>query len=206
MSLAQLLANQRATGYRYQEFGLEGGKLVPGEKMRQKLQAFGAHLPESIDGRVLDLGSQLGFWCWLALERGASEVVGVEIAPRRIQWCRSFQTAAPQFAAARFVAGIGDAPGPFSLVLCFSVYHHLYGRHQDHDFWMSELAGRLEEGGCMLYEGPFDSKDYVIAKKFPGGEWKREEIEAAFSRHFSRWEHIGSSIHAGTREAVILWK
>ena len=207
MSLSSVLQRQTSAGYLYQEFDLDdGGMLVPGEKMTQKLGAFGSYMPDVIDGAALDLGSNLGFWSWLCAERGASEVVGVETSAQRIAWCHEFQRETTQFGGVRFTSSIADAPGPFALILCFSVYHHLWGTRRDHDWWMAALSSRLAPGGVMLHEGPFDDSDYIIRGKFPGGEWKRDEIEAAFTRHFSRWECIGGSGHASTREAVVLWK
>ncbi len=115
-------------------------------------------------GRVLDVGSGVGFWVGYFLGRG-SKVVGLDVVPEMVNLLRS------RFPKAKFyVADITQwvPPGEFDLVNAFDVlFHIVHG-----DAWRRALLNiwrALKPGGFLLLtdvwglgEGTFSDSEHVL--------------------------------------------
>ena len=80
-------------------------------------------LPEDLSGkRVLDIGCNEGYFCGLAAERGASEVIGIDFVASNIEFAKQ------RYAGdkVRFIRqSWAQLPeGPFDLVLWASAMHY----------------------------------------------------------------------------------
>jgi SAM-dependent methyltransferase len=101
------------------------------------------------EGRVLDVGCGTGATAALALECGASYVLGVEISARQLEeaWKRTVPGKL-EFRVADAQEPIAD--GPFDLVIGRSVLHHLDFR----EFLERIARSNLAPGGRMLWMEP----------------------------------------------------
>jgi SAM-dependent methyltransferase len=100
-------------------------------------------------GRVLDVGCGDGSTARLALDCGATYVLGVEISERQLSGAR--ETALP----GRLEFEVADAQepldvGPFDLIIGRSVLHHLGFR----EFLTRVAEHNLSTDGCMLWMEP----------------------------------------------------
>src|SRR6185369_10232383 len=161
------------------------------ERMALKLKAI--PLPDLTGASVLDVGCDHGWWCWEAVRRGATDVLGLE-RNRKVYGNQINLVALNNMAA-------GNRPctfkkinlgkqwhkfGRYDVVFCFSVHHHIYENCGDHNsvwYWLWQHTGRE-----LLWEGPTSEEDSVV-KLNVTHPYRREDILAAAERYFNV-EHI----------------
>ncbi|MBA2238503.1 MAG: class I SAM-dependent methyltransferase, partial [Lysobacter sp.] len=108
-------------------------------------------------GRVLDLGCGTGELCWLALEHGASRVVGVNLSQGEIDFAR------PQVAAEFVCQDIleylrGCPDGSFDHVFALNILEHL---EKDQLVAVLEQSRRcLADGGALVAMVPNATSAY----------------------------------------------
>jgi 2-polyprenyl-3-methyl-5-hydroxy-6-metoxy-1,4-benzoquinol methylase len=107
----------------YQQIRLADGRTTRGKSRESTLNKI---FPESLQGKtVADVGCNHGLFCLAAVERGASDVLGLDLMPDIIKRARLL--AKSKGLAARFeVHDINRSvlPGQFDYVLCLNVLHH----------------------------------------------------------------------------------
>lgn len=173
------------------------------ERMALKEKAI--PLPDLAGKSVLDVGCDHGHWCWLAAECGASEIFGLDRGRKVNGVIINIAARNALIATERKLPCVFDQIdighqwkeyGPFDVVLCFSMYHHVYENCQDHDpiwFWL-----RLHTAGELLWENPTGIEDAVVRINV-SHRYVRDEIMAAAERYFDV-EVIGPALHVPTRE------
>lgn len=196
----------------YQEFSIDPDGLVawPGERMRKKLDAI--RLPDLEGKDVLDVGCDFGFWSFLAANRGAKSVVGIDRnRPVRgemfdvVASNREVAEAYPALRVCDFVElNVGKQwheVGLFDVVFMFSMYHHVFENVGDHApiwFW---LWRQTRPGGVVLWEGPVDNSDGVVTSNMSAenqAHYTRDKILGAASVYFD-YEYVGPALHETTR-------
>ena len=110
--------------------------------------------PQDFSGmRVLDVGCAGGWWTYLAEERGAKLVVGIDRDPNML---RIAEANRPPGSKAVFLRGelpalrLGKPPldEPFDVVLCMAVLHYV----EDPDRALERLRALVAPGGRLLIE------------------------------------------------------
>lgn len=175
------------------------------ERMALKERAI--PLPDLAGKTVLDIGCDHGHWCWLAADRGARVVIGLDrgrkvrgvmtdLAERNsIESARNGHSKVCAFTGFDLGKEWADF-GIFDVTLIFSAYHHAYENCADHDavwFWL-----RRHTAGVLLWEGPTGTEDDVVRMNVTH-RYERAEIKAAAERYFDV-EVIGPALHVSTRE------
>lgn len=202
----------------YQQFDItEEGISVLGDRMLKKLKAIEPTGISFKDRTVLDIGCDHGFWCFLASDLGAREVLGVDRG-RNVKGegvvdlvARNLETSLKNdryesvdfegFEAGKQWHDIG----PYNLVLLMSLYHHVYqntgGDHKSIWYWLWR-----QTNDQLLWENPTDSKDSVVQanvdREFHSNYTKERIVEAA-----SEWfdiEYQGPAEHEPYREVWLL--
>jgi 2-polyprenyl-3-methyl-5-hydroxy-6-metoxy-1,4-benzoquinol methylase len=111
--------------FSYQRIELPHGLHTPGRHDRSATAR--SIFPDDLRGKsVLDVGCRLGYFCFEALKRGASRVVGIDVEPESIRKARLLADCLG--AEARFeVRDVEHEPPAerFDYVLCLNVLHHL---------------------------------------------------------------------------------
>lgn len=180
---------------------------------RMALKERAVPLPD-LDGKaVLDVGCDHGHWCWLAAERGAGHVLGldrnrhvrgeglVDLIARNAQEAKRRGLEACRFRHMELGRQWHDL-GRFDVVLCLSMYHHVFNLCGDHRaiwFW---LWRQLRHGGLLLWENPTDDRDSVVQRNVRDelrGAYTREAILAAAEDYFEV-AYYGPALHEETRE------
>lgn len=201
----------RSPDYQKFEIDADGHVAFPGERMKAKLQAI--PLGDLKGKSVLDVGCDFGFWSFLAANKGARCVVGIDRG-RDIngEYCdliegnnlvaESFPSLKPcdfkQFNIGKQWPDVGS----FDVIFLFSLYHHIFENCGDHEsiwFW---LWRQCAAGGVVLFENPVDLSDGVANAHITGdkrAQYNGASIIAAASRYFEA-EHVGPAIHEVTRE------
>lgn len=201
----------------YQIFDFHDGKIT---NVRGRMADKLGWMPTVAKGaRVLDVGTDFGFWCWWAREQGASSVLGIDRG-RDVKGAGFVDTAAhnADFASRH---GLGDVcrferveigrQWPdlwrFDHIIVCSVYHHIYeaagGDHLPVWYW---LRRQCATGATLIWEGPVDTSDPVVRanvspKHQPG--YTFDAIRDAALRYFDM-ELIGPAVHEATRWAYRL--
>jgi len=168
-------------------------------------------LPYMMGKSVLDVGTDMGYWAFLAASKGASNVLGldrnrevrnvgyVDLVELNRQRAADEGRDNVQFEHINLGKQWREF-GKFDLVLCFSMYHHWYEACGDHApiwYWLSRHCK-----GQVLWEGPVDETDPVVCANVSDvnrGAYSREAILAAASEYFDA-EFIGPALHEPTRE------
>jgi SAM-dependent methyltransferase len=166
-------------------------------------------LPDLTGKTVLDVGCDHGYWCWLAAERGARDVLGLD----RGRSVHGVPTDLADRCATR--AGKESVPcnfekidlgrqwkeyGLFDVVLCFSMYHHVFENCGSHDaiwYWLwRHTASEL------LWENPTGTDDSVVRLNVSADKHDRYNIDLIHeaASHWFDVEHIGPALHVPTRE------
>lgn len=152
-------------------------------------------LPDLFGKTVLDVGCDHGHWCWLALDRGARSVLGLDRNRDGIDLIgRNLATGRGDFKQVNIGKQWHDF-GKFDVVFCFSMYHHIYENCQDHLpiwFWLWRHT-RTE----LLWENPTGTDDPVVRLNVTGC-YQRDDILRAAHTYFDI-EEIGPG-HVKTRE------
>jgi SAM-dependent methyltransferase len=179
------------------------------KRMALKLQAI--PLPDLNGKSVLDVGCDMAFWSFLAADRGAAQVTGIDRG-RLVRGHQVNLIEVNQFEAERRNSG-GTVSfhhlnlgrqwhqfGRFDIVFLFSLYHHVYAACGDHKpiwFWLHRHTK-----GQLLWEGPVDDGDPVVRANVPAhlvAKYTKGEILAAAEPYFAA-EYIGPALHEPTRE------
>lgn len=159
------------------------------ERMRKKLASV--PLPDLHGKSVLDVGCDHGYWCKLALERGAARVVGIDRGREVrgegfVNLAERNRITIPNASFRELEIGRQwDLQGRFDVVLMLNVYHHIYNVCEDHEsiwFWLSKHVG--EE---LLWENPTSIVDGVARKDIRRelhGNYNEKAIREAASRYF----------------------
>jgi hypothetical protein len=181
-------------------------------RMALKLRAI--PLPEFKGKRVLDCGTDFAAWAFLAAERGAADVLGLDRnrsirgggAIDLIEMNRR-QANSRGHRQCRFERiNLGREWrefGKFEVIFLLSVYHHFYecagGDHAPIWFWLSRHCA---PGAQLLWEGPIDDSDPVVRANVSAQNrhgYSRDAILTAACRWFEA-EFIGPALHEPTRE------
>jgi SAM-dependent methyltransferase len=181
------------------------------KRMAAKLAAI--PLPDDLTGaRVLDVGTDFGAFAFLAEQRGAVDVLGLDrgravrgqgkvdlvemnraVASHRGSKCR-FERIDLGRQWLQF--------GRFDIVLLCSLYHHVFENCRDHRaiwFWLRQHCA---EGAELLFEGPVDDSDPVVCANVSADCVRNltlPDILQAASIWFDA-EYIGPALHEPTRE------
>jgi tRNA (mo5U34)-methyltransferase len=110
----------------WHKIALPGGIVTPGiDLTHEKLPFLG--LPNRMDGkRVLDVGCWDGFFSFLAEQRGASEVVAIDVFKTRgFEFAHQALGSRVRFEQMAVYDVTPQALGTFDLVFFFGVYYHL---------------------------------------------------------------------------------
>lgn len=147
--------------------------------------------PDDFSGlRVLDIGCAGGWWTYLAEERGAAEVVGVDANPLMLKIAEANR---PPGSKAVFVQGslpglrLGKPPldRPFDVILCMAVLHYL----PDPDRALKRIKALLAPGGRVLIES-FVRRSAQAGPDIYKWQPTPQSLCATVRRHFSRISDI----------------
>jgi 2-polyprenyl-3-methyl-5-hydroxy-6-metoxy-1,4-benzoquinol methylase len=145
----------------YQSIFYQGRELLEGRR-KDVAARLALILPADLQGKsVIDFGCNLGMSCYLAAERGAREVLGIEgsknIATAAIRLNALF--AAP-CSFRQHDLGIETTTGKFDTVFCFSIINHV----KDKAAFVRTIDQAL--GGVMYFEGHANTSqadyDYLL--------------------------------------------
>lgn len=195
----------------YQVFELDGTSVKNiGERMQKKLAAI--DLPDLEGKRVLDVGTDHGFWAWLSAERGALHVLGLDRnrAVKGVGFVNLVKQNRSVASERRLPCWFEEIDlgkqwmeyGQYDVVLCMSMYHHVYQSCGDHNsiwFW---LWRHTAHDGELIWENPVDASDTVVRMNMSPeyqGRYTRGRILSAAARYF-RIDLVGPAKHEPTRE------
>lgn len=179
------------------------------QRMEAKLRAI--PLPDLEGKRVLDVGTDHGFWAMLASDRGAMAVLGLDRG-RPVKG-RGFVDLVEQNRARKYpkcwferinLGAQWHEFGAHDVVFLFSLYHHIYqAAGGDHTPIWAWLARHCTRDGEVLWENPIDCTDSVVRRNVEAqhhaGYNLGAILAAAAAAGFSG-EYIGPAIHEPTRE------
>lgn len=163
--------------------------------------------------RVLDCGCDFGYWSFLAAQKGADFVLGLDrnrevrgvghvdlIALNR---CRVEDEGNGRVWFEAIDLGKQWREfGKFDVILVMSMYHHWYENCGDHNaiwFWLSR---HCSPDAMIIWEGPVNDSDPVVRANVSDANrvgYTLEAILTAAGRYFEP-ERIGPALHEPTRE------
>ena len=128
---------------------------------RMRLKAAAVPLPDMRGKRVLDVGTDFGWWAFRCAARGARRVVGLDRnrlvrgeMTDLVAMNRAAALADPAHAACEFVRQAVGADwrehGTFDVILMLSVYHHAYALCGDHAPLWYWARRQIEGDGELL--------------------------------------------------------
>lgn len=126
---------------------------------RYQRMAF-ARLTRDVDFRgvrVLDLGTGIGRWAHWFAERGAAQVIGIDLEKERLRLARARRRDRPIDYQQMIVDALAFASGAFDVVNCVTVLQHV-----DHDVKLralAEVARVLRPGGYVTLFELIDESD-----------------------------------------------
>jgi 2-polyprenyl-3-methyl-5-hydroxy-6-metoxy-1,4-benzoquinol methylase len=122
-----------------------------------------ALLPDVRDRRVLDLGCGAGQLAHHLAQRGAAEVVGVDVSERMLALARS-DWAHPRVTYLKdSLEGVSFPPARFDLVVSSLVLHYV----DDYAGLVRRIAGWLSAGGILVYS----TEHPIYTARLPGDGW-----------------------------------
>ena len=217
--------NQERSKSNYQVFKFAEYGIMFDLKVRipNKLKAYEKVFPKDMTNKTfLDVGCDFGFWCFEAAQRGASGVCGLDrgrdesdgthynIVQMNKNVAEQFPDKYGQCYFVEINLGKEWKPfGEFDIVMCCSMYHHVYAQCGDHDKimkWLAEQCTPSSENydpGYVIWENPVDLKDGVANKHIPQefkANYTQEKILESANKFFNSVEHIGSAMHVNTRQ------
>lgn len=193
----------------YAQFKIENGNVVASDFLQKKLDCI--RFPNVENRRVLDVGCDYGQMSFIAHERGAYGVVGLDRnrevrgkGPCNLVRLNNHQASKTHPRCKFLEYDIGKqwpfSLGVFDVVFMMSMYHHVYANCGDHNAIFYWLWAQCSEGATVIWENPVDLTDPISDKHIPI-DYKfgycEEEIRKAASRYFEI-EEIGLG-HVGTR-------
>lgn len=187
----------------YAQFTLDNGKIIPGERMLQKLKAV--PIPDDLTGKkVLDVGCDYGQFSFLCASRGA-DVLGLDrnrevrgVGFRDLVAINKAQNIPNTDFRLLNLGKQWHEYGRFDVILMLSCYHHVYENCGDHKpiwFW---LWRHCAQDGYVLWENPLDDTDKVVSMNVKREGYNRENILSAAQIYFDV-EYIGPAIHEPNR-------
>lgn len=198
----------------YQQFDITSDRIFDiGPRMQQKLVALSGILPNCKGLRVLDIGCDFGFWSFRAALEGAS-VIGLDRS-RQVRDLGFVDipllnnlTAERCRLDARFLSYEAGTSWwdfkPFDVVLCMSLYHHIFNLCRDHRpiwYWLSRITS-----GTLIWENPLTISDAVVNQNVDGSLHDSYN-EAAIRECAELWFDItyeGPAVHETTRTIWVL--
>lgn len=168
---------RKRADYQKFDFDNEGRIINVGPRMEKKLEAMSWLLPDFDGKTVLDIGCDFGFWSFLASERGAKEVHGIDRSRKvgSMGWIdipALNSEIAERFTLHRntkfshFEAGKQYEVFPEDIVLCMSLYHHIFtntgGDHESIWWWLWKNTKET-----LIWENPVDNRDRVVQMNMP---------------------------------------
>ena len=200
----------------YQDYEMDSDGCITsyGQRMADKLTAIG-RVWSPYGKSVLDVGCDFGFWSFLASQEGAVEILGVDRnrQVRDVGWVdlikrnREVSRAFPMHNRVGFQqANLGKQWhefGEFDIVLCLSLYHHIFencGEHEPVWFWLWRHCKET-----LIWENPVSTDDVVVqhnVRKDYHPIYIKECILRAAKRFF-HVEVLGPAIHSPTREVWV---
>lgn len=176
---------------------------------RMGLKVAAMPFPDFKGKSVLDVGTDHGYFAFLAADRGATDVLGLD-RNRSVRGVDTDLIAINRKAATgtkcRFEPiNLGKqwkVFGRFDVVLVMSMYHHWYeacGDHRPIWFWLWQHCAAAGE---VLWEGPLDDSDPVVRANVSDANragYTKEAIIAAASWFFAA-EYVGPALHEPTRQ------
>lgn len=122
-------------------------------------------LPSLVGKRFLDLGCNTGFYCRLAHEQGAQQVVGVDNSKRVIEKARSESVADITYRD----TGWDDFPhGTYDVVILLSAIHYAKNPRS----LVCNIRRSLAEGGLLILEGGMLFMDEARSTDIPLPGWR----------------------------------
>ncbi len=192
-------------------------------RIPNKLKAYDKVFPKDLtDKSFIDVGCDFGFWCFEAAHRGARSIVGLDRGRDEHDGSHYDIVTMNQRVTEQFPDKYGKCNfhdinlgkewmsfGKFDIVMCCSMYHHVYAQCGDHDKimkWLSDHcspSSSQHKAGYVIWENPVDLTDGVANKHIPQelkANYTKEKILESANKFFSSVEHIGNAMHVNTRE------
>lgn len=203
----------------YQEFKIKNGKVSPlstDDLLQRKIQLAGQYLrSEFLIGKtLLDIGANGGFFSFLACQRGASQVVSLDMDEDYLNLIRTAQAHLgwPQISPVN--CRVQDWDKPADVVLAFAMVHWLYSCTANFgslDAVVTKLASLTRLVLIIEWVAPNDPA--ILGFKHTEwnpdqakGPYSREAFESALRAHFYKVEIIGATsttrvLYAAYRQA-----
>jgi 2-polyprenyl-3-methyl-5-hydroxy-6-metoxy-1,4-benzoquinol methylase len=129
--------------------------------------------------RILDAGCGVGYGTAMLAGAGATEAVGVDVAPEAIEAAARTAPANATFLTAE-VHALPFDDGSFDLVVCFEVLEHLERQQEA----IAELARVLAHGGVLAVSSP-NRGVYPAGNPHHVHEYTPRELRIALAEHFA---------------------
>ena len=160
----------KENSFSYQRIELPYGLSTPGTDRSSTARKI---FPTDMTGKsVLDLGSKYGYFCFEALKRGASRVVGVDIEPdcvtksRKLADCLGVKASFEVLDIEKGLSVFSEKHEAFDYVLCLNLLHHL-----------KNPLGLLEKLTPL-------TKDRLILEVATLGQYDRKRLGISWSQMF----------------------
>lgn len=193
----------------YAKFRIERGTIIPSERMNKKIEAI--PFPDMEGKTVLDIGcdyAQFSFLCanWGAKVTGLDrnrDVKGlgfVDVVRLNNQNAKDHG-----FDCSFHELNLGKQWGEFGkhdIILCMSMYHHVYENCGDHKPIWLWLWRHCKE--MVIWENPTDNQDRVVGMNVSRGGYNTKEILDAASIYFD-YEYKGHALHEPHRHVYFFY-
>jgi len=151
-------------------------------------------LPEIAGKTVLDAGCGAGYYIQWLLEKGASEIVGLDYSPKMIAWTRQRVVGLDRAAAARVTIFEGNLNEPltnckdahFDVIVCSLVLHYL----KDWQAVFGEFYRVLKKDGILVFSTMHPFCDF---HNHPNGNYFEVELMK------ERWDSYNIAVESYRR-------
>jgi hypothetical protein len=197
----------------YQIFDLINGNVENiGPRMQQKLTALQTVLPEDLSGKsLLDVGCDFGFWSFLAAQRGATNVLGLDrgrdVKGQGYVDLPKMNNERAQGTVCKFDSiNLGKqwkTYGKHDITLLMSLYHHVFHQCEDHLpiwFWLHKHTREM-----LIWENPTEADDSVVKLNVSGHlhpKYTKSKILESAIQYFD-YKYVGPAEHEPTRSVFI---
>ncbi len=151
--------------------------------------ALKALLPELAGKRVLDLGCGYGWHCRYALDRGADEVVGVDLSQRMLEQARLRTNSERCHYLQMAIEDVDFPPAYFDVVISSLALHYV----EDYEGVLRRVAACLKVGGDFVF-----SVEHPVFTAYGNQDWYRDGSGKALHWPVDRY------FFPGERQAVFL--